>query len=301
MNFRQIEAFRAVMSANSVTRAAQLLHSSQSAVSQLIAALEHSLQFKLFERQRGRLWPTPEARILYAEVERSYVGLEKLERTAASLRRFDSGHLHVGCMPLLGWVLLPGVIAQFRRAFPGIRISLQMLPSEMVRDMVVTGRLDVGFVSNDIDRREVNATRLARGAGWCVMAPSHPLARRKTIRVADLAGQPFIALNATHPTRLALDDLARQAKVELDVVIETPYAATVCMLAQQGAGIGLVNPLALADTDPARLIRRRFEPAVEFETLQILPPAVAMSRITQHFLRHVRIGLEAFERNLRLE
>ena len=87
LTHRHVEVFRALMIAGSVTRAAELLHTSQPTVSRELARMEHSIGFPLFERIRGRLRPTM-ALALYDEVRQSYAGLERV----ASPRR--------GCAPI---------------------------------------------------------------------------------------------------------------------------------------------------------------------------------------------------------
>ncbi|MBP8307410.1 MAG: LysR family transcriptional regulator, partial [Burkholderiaceae bacterium] len=88
LTHRQIEIFRAVMASGQVTRAALALHTSQPTVSRELARLEQVLQMRLFDRVRGRLQPTARALALHEEVERSYVGLERIAATAQGLRQF---------------------------------------------------------------------------------------------------------------------------------------------------------------------------------------------------------------------
>lgn len=83
LTHRHVEVFRALMIAGSVTRAAELLHTSQPTVSRELARMEHSIGFPLFERIRGRLRPTMQALALYDEVRQSYAGLERVASAAA--------------------------------------------------------------------------------------------------------------------------------------------------------------------------------------------------------------------------
>ncbi len=119
ISFRQIEAFRAVMTAGSATLAAQILHVSQPAVSRLIKEMEHAVGFKLFERQSNRLVPSAEGRQLYAEVERNVAGLDRIAQAAAALRSMSSGTLRIAATPAITHGLLPRVVAAFLRESPG--------------------------------------------------------------------------------------------------------------------------------------------------------------------------------------
>ena len=95
MNLRQIEVFRAVMLAGSVSGAAQLLHVSQPAVSRLISYTESCLGFALFQRLRGRLHPTPEAHKLFSEVEVLYQGVQRINGLAGDMANQADGVLRV--------------------------------------------------------------------------------------------------------------------------------------------------------------------------------------------------------------
>ena len=111
MNLRQIEAFRAVIVAGTVTRAGEMLRVSQPAVSRLIADLERSIGFALFERRRGRLLPTTEARYFHREIEKAYVGLDHLTKAAEAIRNLQGGQLRVAAMPAFAESLASRAIA----------------------------------------------------------------------------------------------------------------------------------------------------------------------------------------------
>ncbi|MBC7800259.1 MAG: LysR family transcriptional regulator, partial [Gemmatimonadaceae bacterium] len=95
LSFRQLEAFHAVMIGGSASRAAELLGISQPAVSRAIAELEQGTGFALFDRVRGRLVPTPEGRLFFAEVDVSFTGLDRLRAAAARIRDFGSGAIRI--------------------------------------------------------------------------------------------------------------------------------------------------------------------------------------------------------------
>ena len=101
MNLRQIEVFRAVMEAGTVTGAATRLHVSQPAVSKQLRALEEDLGFAVFDRAHGRLIATAEAHALYDQAERVFTGVDQLQRFGRDLNEAKHGHLVVAALPLL--------------------------------------------------------------------------------------------------------------------------------------------------------------------------------------------------------
>ena len=101
LKHRQVEAFRAVIISGSMSTAADILGITQPAVSRLIRDLEYETRLDLFERSGGRLVATGDAMALYREVDRSFVGLERIAGLARDLRERRGGSLRVAALPVL--------------------------------------------------------------------------------------------------------------------------------------------------------------------------------------------------------
>ncbi|WP_417582612.1 LysR family transcriptional regulator [Nitrincola sp.] len=110
MTPRQIEAFREVVLNGSLTAAALTLDISQPAVSRMIKDLSDELGLTLFTREKGRMTPTHEALTLFQEVERSFIGFEKIRHAAKQLQELQSGRLRIAAMPALGGSMIPEVV-----------------------------------------------------------------------------------------------------------------------------------------------------------------------------------------------
>ena len=115
MNIRQLEAFRATMESGSITGAAELLHVSQPSVSRLIADLERSVGFPLFLRVGRGLSATVEARRFYNAVDSMFVGVNRLEELAQTIRNTADGVVSVGVIPSLSQTVLPEAVADIMR------------------------------------------------------------------------------------------------------------------------------------------------------------------------------------------
>src|SRR5689334_87297 len=107
INFRQIEAFRAVMLSGSVTAAAGMIGVTQPAVSRLVRDLQGILKMPLFEKRGTGLVPTAAATALYTEVERSFVGLDRITDAAEEIRTRRAGMLRVAALPALANGFMP--------------------------------------------------------------------------------------------------------------------------------------------------------------------------------------------------
>ncbi|RYF75321.1 MAG: LysR family transcriptional regulator, partial [Comamonadaceae bacterium] len=133
MNLRQIEVFRAVMFTGSVTDAARLLHVSQPGISRMLSHIEIQLGMALFERARGKLRPTPEATLLYAEVDQVYQGVQRVQRRAQDLKEGTGLSLRVLASPSTALELVPRAISALTLRFPTVRIYME---TQLVREMV---------------------------------------------------------------------------------------------------------------------------------------------------------------------
>ena len=113
LNPRQVEAFRAVVLTGGVGMAAKLINVTQPAVSRMIRDLQQQLGLTLFERRGTGLVPTSEALSLYAEVERAFVGLDRISQMATELRTRRAGFLRIAALPALANGFLPRFAGQF--------------------------------------------------------------------------------------------------------------------------------------------------------------------------------------------
>ncbi|MBE0590369.1 MAG: LysR family transcriptional regulator, partial [Hydrogenophaga sp.] len=243
LSHRQIDFFRAVMGTGHVTRAAELLHTSQPTVSRELARLEQVLGFALFERIKGRLRPTVRALALMEEVELSYVGLERIAATAAALKGYAHGRLQLACLPALSHALLPDAIRRFVLRQPAAAVSLTPIESPQLEAALSEQRFDLGLSERFEAPAACSLQTLLVADEVCVLPASHPLARKARLAPGDFAGESFISFAPTDPYRQQVDALFAAAGVERGLRLETPSAVSVCALVRQGLGLGIVNPL----------------------------------------------------------
>jgi len=277
------------MRTGSVTNAAASLYLSQPAVSRLIAELERSIGFRLFERTKGSApVPTPEAEAFFQEVQRSFAGLQVLRQAAADIKNYRTGNLRIACLPALATGFVPTVIKEFRAANPAVRIQLQTRSSSTVRLWVAAQQFDLGLATPAGEVQGAQAESFMKMAGVCVLPPGHALTAKQVITPTDLQGEPFISLALEDPVRPKIDRVFEDAGVERDVVVETQYAVTVCGLVKRGVGCAILNPLGASDFAEQDLVMRRFEPVIEFEYMLFLPTFRPPSRLAIQFIEMLK-------------
>ncbi len=264
MDLRLLETFRTVIETRSATQAAAAMGVTQPAVSGQIARLEEAVGFALFERAGGRLKPTSEALLFYAEASRALSGFDRLNTVAEHIRGGRTGRLTIASHPSAAISLLPEVIAGFVQDRPEVSVRLVTRDSHVVRSLLPSESFDIGIAEWPITDHEVKVSRF-RLRCVAVLAPHHDLAGRDVLSPAHLSGVPFIT---TFRARLVHDRVRRafaEAGCDWNVCAETEFFASACGLAASGAGVAIIDPYTAASFEKLGLVARPFEPTIFYE------------------------------------
>jgi DNA-binding transcriptional LysR family regulator len=156
LNIRQLECFRAIMTTGNMTQAAEMLGIAQPSASSLIANLEHSLGFELFERSKGRLIATPEARALLPDVILSLETVELTKHRARQIKEDRRGDLSIVSYPDIAIDFLPSLLSQFLSTRPGVRVNLQARRTEMMSGLLPTHDYDLAITTRLAETRALH-------------------------------------------------------------------------------------------------------------------------------------------------
>ena len=294
LNSRQVEAFRALMLTASTVRAAELMHVTQPAVSRLVRDLQEALELKLFERRGTRLVPTNEAVSLYGEVERSFVGMERIAQAARELRTRRAGVLRVAAMPALCNGFLPRFSGQFLAERPRIDFALLGLISSSVLDWVISDQCDLGFAAAPIEHAAASFEAMPPVRYVAVLPEGHRLARRRVLRPKDFANQPFVALGPTTPSRHLIDDVFSRHGISRVLRVETPLSEIACALVASGLGLSICDPFTANEYSTRGVVSRPFEPALAFQVSALYPSHRALSPVAREFISGFAAYIESF-------
>lgn len=281
MNIRQVEIFREIMSAGSVTEAASRLNISQPAISKHLRLLEHDLEFDLFQRKGNQLIPTLEAQALIEQVEQVYTGLDSLTRFADDLKRNRHGDLTVAAMPLLAQRWLPKLVASFAKAHANVSLSIPVRSTDWIARAVAAGTTDIGIGLHRGAEPGITATPLMRLPLVCVCSPEHSLAGAAQVTPRALKGEKLITLSNFDRWPLKLNRLLEDNGIlparRLDVF--TTHMA--CELAVHGAGVAIVDALTALDYLDRGLILRPLSVKLAFEISLMQPSLRQSSRVAR--------------------
>ena len=262
LNIRQVEAFRAVITLGSMTKAAELLGISQPAVSRLMTDFQQAVGFKLFRRLRNSIEPTDDARRLCEQVDRLFVGLEELGEQIQAIKNLTTGTVSIAAMGLYANGVLPDIIGRFRLRHPGVAVRLDSLPQDRVAEWVASRRSDIGFATMPVSNASIPVRELLSRPVLCVFPAGHELESHDVIRAEHLAGHSFISFPRGTPFRFEIDTLFEQRNVGRVMMIEATTHEAVCNLVAAGLGVSIVSPFSPHLRRNPLLEYRPFMPAV---------------------------------------
>ena len=293
MRLRQLECFKEVMVAGTMTAAAKRLRTSQPGVSNLIASLEHEIGFKLFERQKGRLVPTPEARHFYQNADRIVAELDEARRAARQIAGGKHGSLTIATLPGMGLSALPKVICGLRKDRPETRFRILTRTTHAVRMMIPSEQCDVAIVETPIDDL-AGQSEILQFECVAVVPKRHRLAGHKTITPEIIADEPVVSLYPEHPTTQQLERAFFERRVLWDPVVQSRLFATCCEIVASGGGLAVVDPMTAQSYVGNGLVVRRFQPQIVLEFAITLPGEGPYSRLAKEFVARTKSELDPF-------
>lgn len=290
---RQLEAFHAVVVNGNMTKAAAFLKISQPAVSRLVSSLEETLGFLLFKRQSGRVRPTPEARVLFDEVEKALANLNHISRLTQDIQNNQTGHLRVTCLPGFATSLLPRVLARFLADKPGLSLTLEPQHPKKILEWISAQLFDVGiselFEENPAIESESILIRTV------FIAPAgHPLGDNKVVTPKDLDGLPFIHLGRDSNFYAPLQKAFDTCGVAMKGSVETRQFAPACIMVAEGYGVSVVSEIDAREYESEGLVIRPFEPSVPFQINILYPAYMPRSILALEFVAAFKQSLDPF-------
>ncbi len=240
LSFHHLQVFRAVARRLSYSRAAEEFVISQPAVSRHVHALERELGAQLLGQVGNRVYLTDAGRMVLAYADRVAELTGEVERALAELENLERGYLRIGAASTPGLYLLPPVVAEFRRRYPGIDVSLRLANSQQVEEAVQRAELDVGFVGARF-LPELQVRPYARDELILVVPPGHEFAQRGEVSAAALAEVDLVVREQGSGTRRTLEVELSRLGVTPRRLLELSGCEAVKRAAMAGLGVAVVS------------------------------------------------------------
>ncbi|MCC8395368.1 LysR family transcriptional regulator [Paraburkholderia sp. MMS20-SJTR3] len=264
MELHQLEAFSAVMSAGSVTGAARLLGRSQPGVSRMIQDLEQEIDYPLFDRKGPRVTPTERAFLLYAEVERMLVGLERIRASALSIGRDEAPPLRIAATPALAAALVPRAISTIEPDAAARETQLRSASAEQVVQALLSRSVDVGIATLPLEHAALDLHYLIEAPCVAVVSDDDPLADAPVISLHDLTARKIATVANRYRLRRRIDAGFDAAGLVATVAFESNASLNAVMAAQAGLAVAVVDPATAFGTPVRGVVVRPIDTNIPF-------------------------------------
>lgn len=296
VTLRQLRAFVAVAQDASITRAAQRLHLTSSALSMLISSLEGELAVRLFDRTTRRMALSEAGAELLPSVEKVFGNLDD---AFDGLRQFAdrrSGRFAVATSPLLAATLLPSLLASFRQRHPDIQINLFDLPPDGIAQAVRSGQADFGVCTADADSPDLVASVLYQDRLLLACPASHPLATAREVRWTALAGEPLVVLRHGSGLRTLVEQGFAEVGEPLHPAFEVAHVGTAVGLVEAGLALAVLPSYALHRTRAVDVVGVPMTaPVIHRDIVALTAPQRRLTAPCEAFLAHFRAGMASPE------
>ena len=242
MEIARCRAFLAAAEAGSLSKAAERLHYTPSGVSQLISALESEFGFPLLKRTRRGVTLTSEGARLLPTVRALVLQESRLYELASEMNGLQIGTITIAAYSSIATHWLPGVIAEFGRRFPHVKIDLREGVRQEVLRWMDEGRADIGFLSGG-DDIEYDWIPLAEDPMIAVLPKVHPLADAESFPLERCREEQFIM-----PALGQDEDVVKlfvRHRIEPKIVFSTNESFSAWALVENGLGISITNELLM--------------------------------------------------------
>jgi DNA-binding transcriptional LysR family regulator len=294
VRLRHIEVFYAVYSAGSVTHAAQVLNVSQPSVSKVLAHAEQQLGYRLFDRVKGKLVPTPEADQLFNHVREVNDSLDRMRHVAENLRTAKQGRVRIAATPAFGIDVLPGAVAAFREQNGDVFFSVETLHHGEICDALLESSIDLGLVFDPGMIPGIIGEQLGWGRMFVLAPASAEFAGRETLDIEDLSGFPFIGLDRRGPLGRLLFKHLEARGIELDTVAYAETYQVAKSLVSHGAGVTIADEITARSSGHDNVRFWPLEPELRFRISALHSENAPMSLITKSFLEFLKQYLQDF-------
>ncbi len=250
MNLHQFRFVQEAVRRNlNLTETAKALHTSQPGVSKAIIELEEELGVDIFARHGKRLKRVTEPG------EHVLKSIELIMREVGNLRRIgeqfsaqDSGTLSIATTHTQARYVLPQPVARLREAFPKVNVSLHQGSPEQVARMLIDEVAEIGIATESLTHYEELVTLPCyEWQHMLVMPRDHPLARKDTVTLEDLVGEPLITYHPSFTGRTKIDLAFAARHLQPRIALEAIDSDVIKTYVRLGLGVGIVAEMALKD------------------------------------------------------
>ncbi len=246
MHVENFKIFADLVESGSFSRAAKLNGITQSAVSQQLRNMERHFGSLMVDRGQKQFRLTPEGEKLYHGGKEILHRYQKMQSELQEMKKIFSGTIRLATIYSIGLHALPPYLKSFLQTCPHVNVRVEYRRSNMVYEDVLHNAADLGMVAFPARQRRVETIPFLEDEMILICHPGHRLAKRGEVSLSQLAREKFIGFEKDIPTRKATDQVFREAKIEVEPVMEFDNIETVKRAVEIDAGVAIVPQATVA-------------------------------------------------------
>jgi DNA-binding transcriptional LysR family regulator len=239
MDFDQLETFLEVARLSSFSRAAEKRFRTQPAISAQIRALEEEIGARLLDRSGGKVSLTAAGKAFQKYAEDTIQARRGIITAMAEMERIPRGEIVVGANEGTCLHILPEVFSEFKKQYAGVSVNINRLESAGILESIIDNSVDFGIVSLPVNDARLTVVPIHRDELVIITPPKHPLAKSKSVTIADSAKYSLLVPETGH-TRDAIEQLFHERKLKLNVSMELDSSELLKRFVAVDVGIGFI-------------------------------------------------------------
>lgn len=287
MTLAQLQVFIAAAQAGSFTRAAEEIGFTQSAVSQMIHALEKELGVSLFHRSRNGITPTSIGERMLQHARDILTITSTMTQEANSARGLAAGTLRIASIPSVASRFLPGLLGSFRKRFPAVEIILLEGENDEINTWLKSSVVDIGFTVHA--DTQLQALPLLQDVMMVILPDTHSLKDSATLSYTQIADRCFIM-----PKDGCIKNMLEKHHITPRVTFEVRDVTTILTMVQEYIGVTIMPELYIPEVIP-NVCAIPLSPTITREVVLAVRDWQAISPITAEFALHSQQFVKGLE------
>ncbi|MBN2439151.1 MAG: LysR family transcriptional regulator [Deltaproteobacteria bacterium] len=241
MNLNQLRVFYLTAKHGSLSAAAEALFITQPAVTKGIQHLQEHYEIKLFNRFGKKMALTDAGEVLYGIAESIFEMENQAEESLRDFQQRKRGFIRILSSESFGAYYLPFILDRFSRVNPKVRVSMEILPTELIVEKTAALANDIGFISYPVPHKKLVAREVLEDSFQLIVPPGHPFAAKSFIESEDLAGHSLIVHEKGSAPRRSTEEYIRRHNISISIPLELSNNEAVKTAVEEGLGVAVIT------------------------------------------------------------
>jgi DNA-binding transcriptional LysR family regulator len=248
LNLHLLRLFATVARTGSFSRAADILHISQPAISKSVRDFELQVGCRLLDRGPHGVKPTPEGEALIRHATALFAAERAAEEELRALRGLDQGTLRIGASTTIATYMIADYLGAFHRAHPAIELNLSSANTRAIADLMIAHEIEIALVEGPVEDRELVAEPWRTDVMVLIAAPGHPLARGgEPVAPEALVGESLVVREQGSGSRAVVDEALSARGIVPSRTLEVGGTEAIKQEVAAGLGLAIVSAATIRD------------------------------------------------------